>query len=141
MKLSAFLDRICIDKVPAGPTWQNPGLDQALSVVHSGNMQRFPKLDCLTHSVPDAHKIADALQTRGVKLAQGTDIYGPANPMGKIFFNMQSTFTEPEGSLVCLHTPEGMTVVRSKGKPVELFSVFYSTVYRLLTRTCFMRAA
>ena len=47
-----------------------------------GDTLVVPKLDRLARSVPDAREIADALQTRGVKLALGASLYDPADPMG-----------------------------------------------------------
>jgi hypothetical protein len=51
-----------------------------------------PKLDRLARSVPDAGAIADALIARGVKLALGASVYDPADPIGKMFFNILATF-------------------------------------------------
>jgi hypothetical protein len=34
---------------------------------------------------------------RGVKLALGTSVYDPGDPMGKMFFNILTTFCELEG--------------------------------------------
>ena len=56
----------------------------------------MPKLDRLARSVPDARQIADALVARGVKLALGTSVYDPTDPMGKMFFNILATFAEFE---------------------------------------------
>lgn len=113
--------------------------------------------------MPDAREIADALQARGVKLALGTSIYDPANPMGKMFFNVLATFAGFEGDLIRLRTREGMAIARAKGKLrgkqpkqsdkqqkercrmhgsgeysvsdlAELFSVSRPTVYRTLSR-------
>lgn len=110
-----------------------------------------------------AREIADALQARGVKLALGTSIYDPADPMGKMFFNVLATFAEFEGDLIRLRTREGMAIARAKGKLrgkqpklsdkqqkelcrmhgsgeysisdlAELFSVSRPTVYRTLSR-------
>ncbi|WP_237770643.1 recombinase family protein [Enterobacter ludwigii] len=122
-----------------------------------------PKLDRLARSVPDAREIADALQARGVKLALGASLYDPADPMGKMFFNVLATFAEFEGDLIRLRTCEGMAIARAKGKLrgnqpklsekqqkelcrmretgqysisdlAELFSVSRPTVYRTLSR-------
>jgi DNA invertase Pin-like site-specific DNA recombinase len=75
-----------------------------------------PKLDRLARSVPDARQIADALVARGVKLALGTSVYDPADPMGKMFFNILATFAEFEADLIRLRTREGMAMARAKGK-------------------------
>jgi len=51
-----------------------------------------------------------------VKLALGTSLYDPADPMGKMFFNVLATFAEFEGDLIRLRTREGMALARAKGK-------------------------
>jgi len=163
VKLGVSLDRIYIDKGLTGSNRLRPGLDQALAAVRSGDTLVVPNLDRLARSVPDAREIADALKARGVKLAMGCSIYDPADPMGKIFFNVQATFAEFEGDLIRLRTREGMAIARAKGKlrgkqpklsdkqqkelcrmhgsgeysvsdSAELFSVSCPTVYRTLSR-------
>ena len=123
----------------------------------------LPKLDRLARSVPDARQIADVLVARGVKLALGTSVYDPTDPMGKMFFNILATFAEFEVDLIRLRTREGMAMARAKGKLrgkrptlsdkqhkelwrmyetgeysindlAELFAVSRPTVYRALAR-------
>jgi DNA invertase Pin-like site-specific DNA recombinase len=53
-----------------------------------------PKLDRLARSVPDARAIGDDLASRGIKLSLGGQVYDPADPMGKMFFNILATFAE-----------------------------------------------
>lgn len=131
--------------------------------MRQGDTLVVPKLDRLARSVPDARAIADALQARGVKLALGNSVYDPADPIGKMFFNVLATFAEFEGDLIRLRTREGMAIARAKGKLkgkqpklsdrqqqelcrmhgrgehsisdlTELFSVSRPTVYRTLIR-------
>lgn len=161
--LGVSLDRIYIDKGLTGSNRQRPGLDQALAAVRCGDTLVVPKLDRLARSVPDAREIADALVSRGVKLALGASIYDPADPIGKMFFNVLATFAEFEGDLIRLRTREGMAIARAKGKLrgkqpklsdkqqkelgrmyetgnysisdlAELFSVSRPTIYRMLSR-------
>lgn len=163
VKLGVSPDRVYLDKGLTGSNRQRPGLDQALAAVRSGDTLVVPKLDRLARSVPDARQIADTLQARGVKLALGTSIYDPTDPMGKMFFNVLATFAEFEGDLIRLRTREGMAIARAKGKLrgkqpklsdkqqkelcrmhetgqysisdlAELFSVSRPTVYRTLAR-------
>ena len=54
----------------------------------------MPKLDRLARSVPDARHIGDSLVARGIKLSLGGAIYDPADPLGKMFFNILATFAE-----------------------------------------------
>lgn len=118
---------------------------------------------CCSTDRQDAYEIADALQAKGVNLAPGTSIYDPAEPMGKMFFNVLATFAEFEGGLIRLRTHEGMTIAWAKGKLrgkqpnlsdkqqqelcrmhgngeysisdlAELFPVSRPTVYRTLSR-------
>ena len=131
--------------------------------MRTGDTLVVPKLDRLARSVPDARTIADALVARGVRLALGASLYDPADPMGKIFFNILATFAEFEADLIRLRTREGMAIARARGrlrgkppKPsdrqqkelrrmrdtgeytisdlAELFSVSRPTVYRTLRR-------
>ena len=84
--------------------------------MRAGDTLVVPKLDRLARSVPDARAIADALQMRGVKLALGSSVHDPADPMGKMFFNILATFAEFEADLIRLRTREGMAIARAKGK-------------------------
>jgi DNA invertase Pin-like site-specific DNA recombinase len=162
-ELGVAPDRIYTDRGLTGTTRARPGLDQALAAVHAGDTLVVPKLDRLARSVPDARQIADSLIERGVKLALGTSVYDPADPMGKMFFNILATFAEFEADLIRMRTREGMAIARAKGKLrgkqpklsdkqqkelcrmhdtgaysisdlAELFSVSRPTVYRTLAR-------
>jgi DNA invertase Pin-like site-specific DNA recombinase len=115
-ELGVAPDRIYMDRGLTGTTRARPGLDQALAAVRAGDTLVVPKLDRLARSVPDARQIADALVERGVKLALGTSIYDPADPMGKMFFNILATFAEFEADLIRMRTREGMAIARAKGK-------------------------
>ena len=156
-------DRIYADHGLTGRNRARPGLDQALAALRGGDTLVVTKLDRLARSVPDARLIADQLQARQVKLALGTSIHDPTDPMGRMFFNILATFAEFESDLIRLRTREGMAVARAKGKLrgkkpklsdrqarelgrmheagdhsisdlAELFSVSRPTVYRTLQR-------
>ena len=111
-KLGVAPERIYMDRGLTGANRARPGLDQALAAVRTGDTLVVPKLDRLARSVPDARAIADALVARGVKLALGSSVYDPADPMGKMFFNILATFAEFEADLIRLRTREGMAVAR-----------------------------
>ncbi len=156
-------DRIYMDRGLTGTNRLRPGLDQALAAVRRGDTLVVAKLDRLARSVPDARDIADGLIARGVRLALGSSVYDPADPMGKMFFNILATFAEFEADLIRMRTREGMAIARAKGKLrgkqpklsvkqqrelrrmhdtstysisdlAELFSVSRPTVYRTLAR-------
>ncbi len=109
-------ERIYTDHGLTGTNRDRPGLNQALAAARSGDTLVVPKLDRLARSVPDARSIADALIARGVKLALGASVYDPADPMGKMFFNILATFAEFEADLIRIRTREGMAIARAKGK-------------------------
>ena len=162
-ELGVSPDRVYTDHGLTGTHRSRPGLDQALAAVRRGDTLVVPKLDRLARSVPDARDIADSLVARGVKLAIGSSVYDPADPMGKMFFNILATFAEFEADLIRMRTREGMAIARAKGKLrgkqpklsvkqqkelrrmhdggnysisdlAELFSVSRPTVYRTLAR-------
>lgn len=116
LALDVAPDRIYTDHGLTGTNRARPGLDQALAAVRAGDTLVVPKLDRLARSVPDARAIADSLIDRGVKLALGGSVYDPADPMGKMFFNILATFAEFESDLIRMRTREGMVVARAKGK-------------------------
>jgi len=162
-KLGVAPDRIYTDHGLTGTNRARPGLDQALAAVREGDTFIVPKLDRLARSVPDARAIADQLEAKGVRLALGASVYDPADPMGKMFFNILATFAEFESDLIRMRTREGMAIARAKGKLrgkqpklsdkqqkelcrmhgtgeysisdlAEVFSVSRPTVYRTLKR-------
>ena len=163
-ELGVAADRIYFDHGLTGTSRARPGLNQALAAVRHGDTLIVPKLDRLARSVPDARSIADELAGRGVTLALGQSRYDPADPMGKMFFNILATFAEFEADLIRLRTREGMKIARAKGKLrgkqsklsekqqkelsrmhatgqysisdlAELFSISRPTVYRTLLRS------
>ena len=114
--LGVAADRIYTDHGLTGTNRSRPGLDQALAAVRTGDTLVVPKLDRLARSVSDARLIADTLIARGVRLALGSSVYDPVDPMGKMFFNILATFAEFEADLIRLRTREGMAIARSRGK-------------------------
>lgn len=163
IKLGVGKDRIYTDKGFTGRNRERPGLAQALAAVRDGDSLVVPKLDRLARSVPDARAIGDELAGRNVRLQIGGSVHDPADPMGKLFFNILATFAEFESDLIRMRTREGMAVARAKGrlrgkKPklsdrnqrelwrmhgtgdytisdlAEVFSISRPTVYRTLAR-------
>jgi DNA invertase Pin-like site-specific DNA recombinase len=164
VELGVASDRIYVDHGLTGTNRARPGLNQALAAVRKGDTLVVPKLDRLARSVPDARSIADDLAGRGVTLALGQSRYDPADPMGKMFFNILATFAEFEADLIRLRTREGMKIARAKGRLrgkqpklsdkqqkelgrmhgtgqytisdlADLFSISRPTVYRTLLRS------
>ena len=154
-------DRIYLDKGLTGTNRSRPGLDQSLAAVRAGDTLVVPKLDRLARSVPDARDVGDSLVTRRVRLSLRGTLYDPADPMGKMFFNILATFAEID--LLKRRTREGMAIARADGKLrgkqpklttrqqaelvrmhasgeytiaelMEVFSIGRATVYRVLDR-------
>jgi DNA invertase Pin-like site-specific DNA recombinase len=115
-ELGVAENRVYLDHGLTGTNRKRPGLDQALAAVRAGDTLVVPKLDRLARSVPDARAIGDDLADRGIKLSLGGQVYDPADPMGKMFFNILATFAEFEVDLLRMRTREGMAVARAKGK-------------------------
>ena len=163
-------DRIYLDRAYSGSNRMRPGLDQALAAVRPGDTLVVPKLDRLARSVPDARDIGDTLAARAIRLQLGTMVYDPADPLGKIFFNILAIFAEFEVDLLRMRTREGMAIAKAKGRLegrapklsparqahllklhaagehtvvelAELFEVSRQTVYRVLERAAGVSAA
>jgi DNA invertase Pin-like site-specific DNA recombinase len=157
-------DRVYLDHGLTGTNRDRPGLREALAAVRAGDTLIVPKLDRLARSVPDARDIGDSLAARDVKLSLGGSVYDPADPMGKMFFNILATFAEFEVDLLRMRTREGMAIAKAKGKLkgkqpklsaaqqrhllqlhrdgkhtivelAELFNVSRPTVYRVIDRS------
>ena len=123
----------------------------------------MPKLGRLARSVPEARAFAEELERKGVKLALGATVHDPADPMGRMFFNVAATFAEFEADHIRMRAREGMAIARTRGSCggrsrnrrkkqqkelwrmhntgeysisdlAELFSVSRPTVYRTLSR-------
>ena len=109
-------ENIHMDHGLTGTNRDRPGLERALAASREGDTFIVSKLDRLARSVPDARSIADQLESKGVKLALGQSIYDPADPMGKMFFNILATFAEFEADLIRMRTREGMAIAKAKGK-------------------------
>ena len=51
-----------------------------------------------------------------MKLALGSVVHDPADPNGKMLFNILATFVEFEADLIRMRTREGMAIAKAKGK-------------------------
>ena len=109
-------DRVYVDEGFTGTSTGRPGLDQALAAVHSGDTLIVPRLDRFARSVPDARSLADLIISRGARLQIGPTVYEPADPFGKMFFNILASFAEFEVDIIRLRTIEGMARARQRGK-------------------------
>src|SRR3954471_12934609 len=156
-------ERIYVDHGLTGTHRDRPGLREALAACRAGDTLVVTKLDRLARSLPDARDIVDELTRRDVKLSLGGSVHHPADPVGRLLFNVLAMVAEFEADLIRARTREGMKVAKAKGRlrgkqpkltPTqeahlvelhragthtgaelsELFSVARSTVYRALQR-------
>lgn len=156
-------DLIYVDHGLTGTNRARPGLREAIAAVRAGDTLIVTKLDRLARSLADARDIADELTAKGVALSLGGSTYDPADPVGRLLFNVLGMVAEFEADLIRMRTREGMAVARARGrlrgkKPklsaaqrkhllalhdagghtqaelAELFTVSRTTVYRELQR-------
>ncbi|MET4061991.1 DNA invertase Pin-like site-specific DNA recombinase [Arthrobacter sp. UYP6] len=157
-------DRVYTDHGLTGTNRDRPGLSQALAAVRDGDTLVITKLDRLARSLPDARNIIEELTQKNVKLSIGGSIHDPADPVGRLLFNVLAMVAEFESDLIRARTREGMQIAKAKGRLrgkqpklsklqeahvvslytagehttteiAELFNVARSTVYRIVQRT------
>jgi DNA invertase Pin-like site-specific DNA recombinase len=81
-------DRIYVDHGLAGTNRDRPGLRLALAACRAGDTLVVTKLGRLAPSLLDARDILDELTKRNVKLSLGGSISRPADPVGRLLFNV-----------------------------------------------------
>lgn len=116
LALGVTSENIHIDHGLTGTNRIRPGLRQAMAAVRSGDTLVVTKLDRLARSLPDARDIADELTAKGVALSLGGSIYDPADPVGRLLFNVLGMVAEFEADLIRMRTREGMAIAKGKGK-------------------------
>jgi DNA invertase Pin-like site-specific DNA recombinase len=72
------------------------------------------KLDRLARSLPDAWDILNELTQRNLRLSLGGSIHDPADPVGRLLFNVLAMVAEFEADLISMRTGEGMKVAKAK---------------------------
>ena len=155
--------RVYVDHGLTGTNRERPGLREAMAACREGDTLVVTKLDRLARSLPDARDIVAELTGRGVRLSLGASVHDPADPVGRLLFNVLAMVAEFEADLIRARTREGMAVARAKGRLrgkqpkltarqethlvglhqqgehtvselAELFGVGRSTVYRAVER-------
>lgn len=163
-RLGVAADRVYVDHGLTGTNRARPGLREAMAACRTGDELVVTKLDRLARSLPDARDILGELTDRGVALNLGGAMHDPADPVGRLLFNVLAMVAEFESDLIKLRTREGLAVAKAKGRLrgkqpkltarqeahlvqlhaagahspaelAELFGVGRSTVYRALDRS------
>ncbi|WP_442546177.1 recombinase family protein (plasmid) [Arthrobacter sp. KN11-1C] len=114
--LGVDAENIHVDHGLTGTNRSRPGLREAMAAVRSGDTLVVTKLDRLARSLPDARDIADELTRKGVALSLGGSIHDPADPVGRLLFNVLGMVAEFEADLIRMRTREGMAIAKAKGK-------------------------
>lgn len=112
-------DLIFLDESFTGADTERPGLDAALAALREGDTLVAPKLDRLARSVSDACAIGEDLAQRGVSLSLGGQLYDPAQPMGRMFFDVLATVAEFEVDLLRIRSREGLTGLTTVAETLE----------------------
>ena len=118
-RLGVEPSRIYVDHGLTGTNRDRPGLREALAACRAGDTLVVTKLDRLARSLPDARAIAEDLTRRTVRLSLGGSVYDPADPVGRLLFNVLAMVAEFEADLIRSRTREGMRVAKAKGSPAR----------------------
>ena len=92
-------DRIYADHGLTGTNRARPGLREARAACRAGDTLVVTKLDRLARSLPDARDIVEELTEADVKLNIGGSIHDPADPVGRLLFNVLAMIAEFESGL------------------------------------------
>ena len=115
-QLGGELESVYVDHGLTGTTRERPGLREALAACRKGDTLVVTKLDRLARSLPDARDIVAELTGRGVRLSIGGSVHDPADPVGRLLFNVLAMVAEFDSDLLRARTREGMAVARAKGR-------------------------
>ena len=108
--------RTYVDHGLTGTSRERPGIREALAACRDGDTLVVTKLDRLARSLPDARDIVEELTNRGVKLNIGGSVHDPADPVGRLLFNVLAMIAEFEADLIRMRTREGMKLAKAKGR-------------------------
>ncbi|MDF9716478.1 recombinase family protein [Nocardioides sp. ChNu-99] len=108
--------RIYVDHGLTGRNRERPGLVAALAACRAGDTLVVTKLDRLARSIPDARDIASELTRQNVRLSLGGSIHDPADPVGRLLFNVLAMVAEFEADLAAARTRAGMAIAGQKGR-------------------------
>lgn len=108
--------QIFVDHGLTGANRLRPGLREAMAACRAGDTLVVTKLDRLARSLSDARDIADELTAKGVVLSLGGNSHDPADPVGRLLFNIPGMVAEFEADLIRARTREGMAVAKAKGR-------------------------
>jgi DNA invertase Pin-like site-specific DNA recombinase len=91
---------VYVDQGLSGATRKRPGLTTALAARRPGDTLVVSKLDRLARSLADARDISAELVAHDVALSLGGAVHDPAEPVGRLLFNVLGMVAEFERELV-----------------------------------------
>ena len=114
--LGVDASRIYVEKASGRSTRSRPQLEAALTSLRPGDVFVVTKLDRLSRSVTDSHRIAERIAAAGAALQIDRSVHDPSTAMGKFFFSILATFAEFEAAVASQRTKEGLAIARAKGR-------------------------
>ncbi|PJF23528.1 MAG: DNA-invertase [Phototrophicales bacterium] len=110
----AGCDVIYRDKI-TGRAESREGLDEALSVLSSGDELVVWKLDRLGRKARHLYGLVESLIERGVGFRSLTESFDVSTPMGKAMFQMMGVFAEFERNVNAERVVAGLESARQRG--------------------------
>lgn len=114
--LGVDASQVYVEKASGRSTRSRPQLEAALRSLRPGDVFVVTKLDRLSRSVTDSHRIAERIAAAGAALQIDRSVHDPSTAMGKFFFSILATFAEFEVDVASQRTKEGLAIARSKGR-------------------------
>src|ERR1035437_831015 len=103
-------ERIYVDHGLTGTNRDRPGSREALAACRAGDTLVVAKLDRPARALPHARGIVHELTSREVRLSLGGSVHDPADPVGRLLFNVLAMVAEFESDLIRMSTHAGMKV-------------------------------
>jgi DNA invertase Pin-like site-specific DNA recombinase len=119
LQVQALTDAGCsviFEEKESGSKSSRPELEKALAVSKAGDTLVVYKLDRLSRSVPDLHRISKFLEEKQVHLQSTTQNIDTSTPMGKFFFSVMGAIAELEREQIIERTLAGLEAARKCGK-------------------------
>lgn len=107
---------LIFEESASGKNIDRQELHRAIDCLNAGDTLVVYKLDRLSRSVPDLHKIVKVLEQKGINLYSTTQDINTSTPMGKFFFSIMGAIAELEREQIIERTQAGLDAARRSGK-------------------------
>jgi len=112
----AGCEKIFKDEGVSGAATTRPGLDEALSTLHAGDVLTVWKLDRLGRSLPHLIAVIEELQKKGAGFKSLSENIDTTTAGGKLIFHIFGALAEFERSLIAERTKAGLQAAKKRGK-------------------------